>query len=80
MTILDIYSEFIEYLAARATPEEILAFTVSAEAQARAEHLLQLQREGKLTPTDQAELDQMLHFDRLVSALKAKALKKTGSL
>jgi hypothetical protein len=30
---------------------------------------------GTLTPAEEAELDQMLQFNRLVSMLKAKAIK-----
>ncbi len=78
MTMLHIptaFEEFVAYLAEKATPQEILAFEASEEAQARAEVLLERNSAGTLTLDERLELEQMLHFDRLVSSLKAKALE-----
>lgn len=72
------YDELIAYLAERATPEEILAFTISDAAQERAELLLDKNQDGTLTLEERVELDQMAHFDRLVSMLKADALAQMG--
>lgn len=69
------FEELVSYLAEKATPEEILAFEASEDAQSRAEELLAHNSEGTLTLDERLELEQMLHFDRLVSALKAKALE-----
>ena len=69
-----IYDNFLDYLIEKATPAEILAFRPSAEAQERAQTLLDRSSEGTLTPEERAELDQMLQMDRLVSVLKARAL------
>ncbi len=69
-----IYDNFLDYLIEKATPTEILAFRPSAEAQERAQTLLDRSSEGTLTPEERAELDQMLQMDRLVSVLKARAL------
>lgn len=69
-----IYDSFLDYLIEKATPAEILAFRPSAEAQERAQTLLDRSSEGTLTPEERAELDQMLQMDRLVSVLKARAL------
>lgn len=68
-----IYNDLLDYLIEKATPAEILAFQPSADAQARAELLLEHSSEGTLTPDERAELDQMLQVDRLVSVLKARA-------
>ena len=72
--IVSVYDEFLEYLAQRATPEEILAFKASEAAQKRADELTEHNKSGTLTLEETAELDQMLHFNRLVSMLKAKAV------
>lgn len=69
-----IYNDLLDYLIQKATPAEILAFQPSAEAQSRAEMLLERNNEGVLTAEERAELDQMLQVDRLVSVLKARAL------
>jgi hypothetical protein len=70
-----VYDDFLEFLVKKASPSEILAFKVSEEAQQRAAELLERQDAGLLSPEEADELEQMLQFDRLVSMLKAKALK-----
>ena len=77
MTVVDIvsvYDEFLEYLAQKASPEEILAFKANDEAQRRADMLTEANKEGRLTAQEALELEQMLRFNRLVSKLKAKAI------
>lgn len=73
--IAPVFHELVEYLAQKATPEEVLAFKVSAAAQRRAEELTERNKAGTLTPDEAAELEQMLEFDLLVSSLKAKAAR-----
>jgi len=73
--ISPVYDELVEYLARNATPEQILAFMVSDAMQQRADELLDRNNEGELNPDEQAELQQMLHFDRMVSLLKARAAR-----
>jgi hypothetical protein len=70
-----VYAELLEYLAEKATPEEILAFRVSETAQQRADELTERNKEGRLTDEEARELEQMLQFDELVSVLKSRALK-----
>jgi hypothetical protein len=73
-----VYDDFLEFLVKKASPSEILAFKVSEEAQQRAVELLERQDAGLLSPEEADELEQMLQFDRLVSMLKAKALKASN--
>lgn len=72
--VLPVFDAFLDYLVEKATPQEILAFSVPEEEQERATELLERQNAGKLTPDERIELDRMLEFDRWVSLLKAKAL------
>jgi hypothetical protein len=72
-TLLPSYDRLISHIVEKWSPEEILAFQVSDEEQERAEYLLDQNNEGRLTSEEYAELQQMLHFDRLVSLFKAKA-------
>ena len=69
-----VYDELVEYLATKATPQEILNFQISEAAQARAEELLERSSDDTLTPEERLELEQMRYFDRKVSLLKAEAL------
>jgi methylase of polypeptide subunit release factors len=77
--IPSVYDELIEYLAQMATPEQILAFKVSEAAQERVDDLLERNNEGELTSEEQAELQQILHFDRIVSLMKARAARSQSS-
>ena len=69
-----VYDYFLDFLVEKATPREILAFTVPELEAKRAIALLDKQDAGTLTPEEAGELDQMQRVDRLISALKAKAL------
>jgi hypothetical protein len=68
------YDDFLDFLAQKATPQEILAFEASPAAQRRAEVLLERNSAGTLTSDEAAELQQMLQVDRFISVLKARAL------
>jgi hypothetical protein len=69
-----VYDTFLDYLVEKATPQEILAFKVSEEAEARITDLLERRNAGKLSPDEATELEHMRSFDSLVSLLKAKAV------
>jgi hypothetical protein len=76
--IQTVYDELVEYLATKATPQEILNFQISEAAQARAEELLERNSDNTLTPDERLELEQMRYFDRKVSLLKAEVLANRG--
>jgi hypothetical protein len=69
------YDEFVEFLIQKLTPEEIVAFKASDEAQARARELLDHNNAGTLTSDEAEELQRMLDFERMFVVLKARALK-----
>jgi hypothetical protein len=69
-----VYDYFLAFLVEKATPQEILAFEIPETEQQHAIALLDKQDAGTLTPEEVVELEQMQRIDRMVSALKAKAL------
>ncbi|MBN1429229.1 MAG: hypothetical protein JXB07_12715 [Anaerolineae bacterium] len=75
-SVLPAFNAFPDYLVEKATPQEILAFSVPPEGQERAGELLDRQNAGVLTPIEAIGLERMREFDRLVSLLKAKALAR----
>jgi len=75
VNMLPLYDELLEYLVDKATPQEILAFKASPEAQAYAQNLIERQSEGRLSPQEAQILGQMEQVERLMSVLKAKALR-----
>jgi len=80
--IFSLYDKFLDYLVEKATPQEILAFQLSEADQEQARLLVERNNAGTLTPEDMAQIQQMLQFERMVSVLKAKALRvlNTNSL
>ena len=68
------YDYLLNFLVEKATPDEILAFEIPSIERQRAIDLLDKQDADILTPEEASELEQMRQVDRLVSALKAKAL------
>ena len=73
--LLPLYDEFLDYLVENATPQEILTFQATPQAKAYADDLLERNQAGTLTPEEAQILAQMLDFERMMSVLKAKALK-----
>jgi len=69
-----VYEDLLDYLVAKATPQEIMAFKASESAQERARDLMDRNNAGTLTPDETAELQQILQVERLVAMLKARAM------
>ena len=72
------YDYFLEFVVEKVTPQEILAFELPEAARQRAIELLDKQDSDRLTPEETAELEQLRQVDRLLSALKARALAASG--
>jgi hypothetical protein len=69
------YEEFIDFLLEKLSPEEIIAFTASPEAQERSRLLVERQSAGQLTADDHSQLQRILDFERVFVYLKARALQ-----
>lgn len=69
------YQELIDYLAEKTSPEEILAFRVSATLQQRMNELSDKNKAGSITAEEKLELEQLLEFDLMMMSLKARALR-----
>jgi hypothetical protein len=74
MSAIPVYHELADFIVEKISPEEILAFKVSAAAQKRAEQLLTTMKTASLTEEQEAELEQIAQFDLLVGVLKARAM------
>ncbi len=70
-----VYQEVIDFLIKRPTPEEILAFKVSPQAQMQLQALIEKNRSTALTPMELAELDVYEQLEYMMVLLKARALK-----
>ncbi len=65
--------EVIAFLARGPRPEEILQFRPSERLQERARELIEHGRQGPLSPAEEAELDDLVQVDLLVTLIKAEA-------
>ena len=73
--ITPVYQEVLDFLIKRPTPEEIIAFKVSSQAQTRLSELLEKNRSATLNPMELAELDVYEQLEHMMILLKARALK-----
>jgi len=71
-----VYQEVLDFLIQRPTPEEIVAFKVSPQAQTRLSELLKKNRSTTLDSIELAELDVYEQLEHLMILLKARALKR----
>lgn len=74
--ISEVYQEVLDFLIKRPTPEEIIAFKVSSQAQMQLEALLEKNRSASLTQMELAQLDVYEQLEHLIILLKARAMEK----
>jgi hypothetical protein len=75
-TVFDVLTDF---LASDPSPEEVFAFSLPNELQARAEDLLELNAEGELSFDEEREMFDYMRVDLIMGLLKAKThLKLEG--
>ncbi len=70
------YDEVIEFLGCGATAQEIADFRLSPMAQARGQSLLTKNKEGDLTPAEEAELDLYIELEDFMSLIKIRAIQQ----
>jgi len=70
-----ILGEFLELVVKKMSPEEIIAFKASPEAQARVHDLLDKNNAGTLSGEERIELERSVEFEQSLAVLKANALK-----
>ena len=67
------YQEVVDFIAAGTTPQNVIAFRPSEEAQERVENLLSREKDGDLSPAEKSELDHYLQLEHLMRLAKARA-------
>ncbi len=68
-----VYFEIIDFIAAGTTPEMIVGFRPSSDAQNRVEELIEREKESALSPDEKAELDHFMELEHILRMAKAKA-------
>jgi len=72
-TVSPAYYEIIDFIAGGTTPEQVIDFHPSPEAQQRIADLLQRERDQLLTPDEKAELDHFIELEHILRMAKARA-------
>jgi hypothetical protein len=72
-TVFDVITDF---LAADPTPEELLAYHLPDDLQARVDRLVERNGAGQLTFDEQQELYDFMRADDMIALLKAKTKLK----
>ncbi len=65
-------SEVIEFLSGNPTPERVLGYHVSENAQTRLQRLLALNEAGLISEMEQSELDELQQVEHILILLKAR--------
>jgi hypothetical protein len=69
------YLEIIDFIAAGTTPQAVVDYRPSAEAQQRVAELIARERDGGLSPDEKAELDRFMDLEHILRMAKARALQ-----
>jgi hypothetical protein len=67
------YFEIIDFIAAGTTPQAVVDFRPSPEAQQRVADLVEREKMARLSPVDQAELAHFMELEHILRMAKAKA-------
>ena len=67
------YEEIVDFIAAGSTPEEVVAFSPSAQAKERIAELIAQQKTAGLSPEEASELQHFLELEHIIRLAKARA-------
>jgi hypothetical protein len=67
------YFEIVEFIAAGTTPESVVSFRPSPEAQLRLAELIEREKDGGLSLEEKAEVDHFMELEHILRMAKAKA-------
>lgn len=70
-------TEVIQFLAQNPTPQEVVDYHISEQAQARLQRLLVLNESGILSEDEQLELDELERLEHVVVMLKAQVANQS---
>ncbi len=77
MNVARVYDEFVEFIAAGSSPQNVIAFRPSEKTRKRVFNLIEREREEGLSADEKSELDHYMQIEHLMRLAKAKARKFT---
>ena len=72
---MKVYDEIIDFLVEKTQTNELLLFKPSEESKKRVRELLFSEKDGKISATEKAELDDFMKLEHLMRLAKARAKK-----
>jgi hypothetical protein len=72
-TVIPSYLEIIDFIAAGTTPQAIVDYRPSLEAQQRVAELIEREKEGGLSTEEQSELDHFIDLEHILRMAKGRA-------
>lgn len=73
MSTLRAYEEIVDFIAAGASPQNVVAFRPSETAKERVADLIQREKTASLSSDERSELDHSLQLEHLMRLAKARA-------
>jgi hypothetical protein len=73
MNVARVYDEFVEFIAAGSSPQNVIAFRPSEKTRKRVFNLIEREREEGLSADEKSELDHYMQIEHLMRLAKAKA-------
>ena len=67
------YLEIIDFIATGTTPQAVVDYHPSADAQQRVAALIERDKDGKLSPEEKAVLDHFMDLEHILRMAKARA-------
>jgi len=67
------YLEIIDFIATGTTPQAVVDYHPSADAQKRVAELIERDKDGNLSPEEKAELDHFMDLEHILRMAKARA-------
>ena len=68
-----VYLEIVDFIAAGTTPEAVMDFHPSRQAQQRLAILIEREKAGSVSPEEKAELDHFMELEHILRMAKARA-------
>ena len=68
-----VYFEIVDFIAAGTTPQAVIDFRFSPEAQQRVATLIEREKADTLSPEEEAELNHFMELEHILRMAKARA-------
>ena len=73
MSAMRAYEEVIEFIAAGTSPGSLISFQPSEAAKQRVAHLIEQEKNNRLSPDEESELEHYLQLEHIMRLAKARA-------